>query len=122
MFRSTHNKGFQMKFTNELTISVQFGLGNYCESKTLQKSFEKDSSEIEKAFPEMGVPLVESSSAEIAIWDDKGTWFNFGYEDVKGWVSPNEVAMWIYITSTAEDIKHLKQIAIDSKLIEALKQ
>ena len=31
MLVSTLNKGFQLTFENGLTISVQFGSGNYCE-------------------------------------------------------------------------------------------
>ena len=69
---STFHNGFQMKFKNGYTISVQFGKGNYCHH-------------------EEGVAV----SAEIAIWDADGKWFNFEHDQVKGYCSPNEVAEWI---------------------------
>jgi len=31
-FRITHNKGFHITFPNGLTLSTQFGGGNYCEN------------------------------------------------------------------------------------------
>jgi len=69
---STFHNGFQMKFENGYTISIQFGKGNYCHH-------------------EEG----EAISAEIAIIDKDGQWYNFGSDHVKGYCTPNEVAEWI---------------------------
>ena len=33
MLKATQNKGFSLTFENNLTISVQFGYGNYCENR-----------------------------------------------------------------------------------------
>ena len=69
-----HN-GFQMKFENGWTISVQFGRGNYNDK--------------------------DNSTAEIAIWDGEGNWYDFpdDGQQVKGWVNADEVADWIHRVS-----------------------
>lgn len=89
MIKSTSNKGFQMTFENGWTISVQFGYGNYCENNHHPEgwNFSKQKE------------IVESKSAEIAIWDSEGTWYNFGGDTIKGWCSANEVSEWIYKVS-----------------------
>ena len=78
-------EGFSMTFSNELTISVQYGEGNYSTRN------EKD----------------EAISAEIAIWDNNGKWFDFGNDVVMGWVSPDEIADWINKVSKAKDINDI---------------
>jgi len=104
MFKSTRNKGFQMTFKNGITISVQFGFMNYCSRRN---DHPYDSSKFEE-MDEMRQLIVESNTAEIAIWDDKGKWFNFGSDTVKGWVNADEVARWITACSEARDLDHLK--------------
>ena len=99
-FTSNQNKGFTMTFQNGLTISVQFGTMNYCSRKNLTAPIQS----------EMKMSVVESTTAEIAIWDEAGTWFDFGYDTVEGHCDTNEVARWIGIVSNAENMKHLKTI------------
>ncbi len=106
-FCTNSNKGFTMRFNNEMVISVQWGTGNYCE----RRSFTTD------IMPEMKLRMVESITAEIAIWDNDGTWFSFGDDTVKGWVDANEVAKWIYLTASAIDLQHLKHMATNWKMI-----
>ena len=56
-FLSTMRKGFHMTFENGLSVSVQWGAGNYCDNhfpKDMDFSFSKDA---------------ESSTAEVAIFD-----------------------------------------------------
>jgi len=84
-FKSTNNKGFQMTFENGWTISVQFGWMNYCDNQNHPDGYQ---------FSEKN-DIVESSDAEIAIWDNNGQWYNFNYDTVKGYCSANEVAEWI---------------------------
>lgn len=103
MFKSTSNKGFQLTFENGLTISVQFGTGNYCHRNRIAPVGE-----------EMKQDIIESETAEIAIWDKTGQWYNFGSDEVKGWASPDEVAEWIHLVKEAHDIENLKEIAIGS--------
>lgn len=86
MFNSFNNKGFQIKFENGWTISVQFGYGNYCENKNHPDGWDFS----------MKQNVVISGDAEIAMWDKDGNWYDFGSDTVKGWCSPNEVAEWIY--------------------------
>ena len=112
MFKSTYNRGFQMTFKNGLTISVQFGTGNYCERRQV----------IAPIQGEMKMSIVESNSAEIAIWDKEGTWFSFGHDTVKGWVDADEVATWIILCTAATSLDDLKTRAISCEMIEVTEQ
>jgi hypothetical protein len=66
-------EGFTMTFANGYTISVQFGIGNYCSRNDENKA----------------------ASAEIAIWDKDRTWYDFGDDLVKGYCSPDEIVSWM---------------------------
>ncbi len=55
----THNKGFHITFENGWTVSVQFGVGNYCEN------YNNDV----KEFREIGKVGYASDTAEIWAWD-----------------------------------------------------
>jgi hypothetical protein len=99
MLKSTRNKGFQLTFENNLTISVQFGTENYCERKSMSRIDSTMRSN----------DIVESKDAEIAIWNEQGTWFDFGSDSVSGWLSANEVALWINKVSSATDINSISQ-------------
>lgn len=75
-------EGFTMTFANGYTISVQFGIGNYCSRNDADKAV----------------------SAEIAIWDKDKTWYDFGKDKtwydsgddlVKGYCSPDEIVSWM---------------------------
>lgn len=72
--------GFQITFENGNTISVQFGYGNYCDNRDESKS--------------------ESTTAEIAIWNKDGEWYDFGSDTVKGWCTPDEVGEFIQLAMT----------------------
>ena len=83
-FMSTMNKGFQMTFESGWTISVQWGRGNYCER--MNSSIDEDRKQM----------TVESTSAEIAIWNKDGEWYTFDNGDtVLGYLTADEVAEWI---------------------------
>lgn len=74
--------GFTMKFENGNTISVQFGDFNYCSNR--------DQGTKNKA-----------TSAEVAMWNSDGTWYDFGDETyIKGWCGADEVAKWIAFAAT----------------------
>ena len=108
-FGCTHNRGFHMTFNNGITISVQFGRGNYCERR--------DGSYDAYNKSDANTPIVVSKNAEIAIWHkDSDTWFTFDSRDwndqVKGWVSVQEVAEWISYIKHARDLNHLREMAI----------
>ena len=109
-FTSSGNKGFTMGFANGLVISVQWGSMNYCERKSLNAD----------PRAEMRQETVQSSTAEIAIWDVDGTWFNFGYDEVKGWCTADEVANWITVVSTVKDLTQLRNDAIMAGMIETV--
>ena len=88
MFKITRGTGFQMTFENGWTISVQFGYGNYCDNNRHPDGFDFGKN----------LNTVQSSDAEIAIWNSEGTWYNFGSDTVKGYCSADEVATWIEFT------------------------
>jgi len=103
MITATQNKGFQLTFENKLTISVQFGKGNYCSNKF-------DESEHNKR-----CRSYESVTAEIAIWDANNKDFYFegneakGGNLCKGWLNSDEVAKWIAKVQKAKDLKSLRK-------------
>lgn len=99
MLKITQAKGFQLTFENGLTISVQFGKGNYCENR----NFFVTGTDREKEY-------ISSKDAEIAIWNKEGNWYDFGSDTVNGWVNSNDVAKWIYAVSIAKDIEDIKKV------------
>lgn len=59
MFRSTVNRGFQMTFKNGVEISVQFGTGNYCSNRDINKPYGY----------ELGFETYDCDNAEVAIFN-----------------------------------------------------
>ena len=111
MISSNYNKGFTMTFKNGLTISVQFGRGNYCENR-----FSQDH--------KMNTPgTVSSNDAEIAIWDSDGVDFNFGSDEnqssVVGFMDSDEVSEWIQKVKSAESIKSLGNTKLTLEIIRS---
>lgn len=84
-FKLIPNKGFQLTFENGNTISVMFGVGNYCSNRNTLKITDG---------------YMVSDTAEIAIRDNEGRWHNFGYDSVKGYIDSNEVAQWVSFASS----------------------
>ena len=103
-FTSSHNKGFRMTFENGFSISVQWGVGNYCEKQ--------DSGEWNEATKH---DFWSSNSAEIAVFNKEGSMipitvntieFANGTEEsyndvVSGWLSTDTVAKCITIVQSA---------------------
>jgi len=112
MFKTNQNKGFTMTFKNGITISVQFGAGNYCERRNLTAPIQG----------EMQMNTVESKTAEIAIWDKEGTWFSFGHDTVKGWVEADEVATWIIFCTAATSLYDLRTRVIACEMIDEVEE
>ena len=87
-FVSTMRKGFHMTFPNGLTVSVQWGAGNYCDNhfpKNMDFTFSKDA---------------ESNTAEVAVINSRGEFIDpqqfFGYDinsdgAVAGYLDPSQV-------------------------------
>ncbi len=95
MFYITDGKGFQMKFANGWTASVQWGTGNYCDHYDMRYSSTANVEAGQKG----------STTAEIAAWDGNGEWHNFGNDTVKGWVSPDEVVAFLSMVSNFKESK-----------------
>ena len=91
MFASNRNKGFAMTFKNGWTISVQWGVGNYCDAGSAKAAKDYDEPTKRESWT--------SETAEIAIWDKDNNWYNFERDTVKGYCTPDEVAEWISIVA-----------------------
>jgi hypothetical protein len=101
MFKSV-NGGFQMTFANNLTISVMFRSGNYCEHRNARWEIAADN------IRENGHH--GSKDAEIAIWEEGGSnrWINIGYDQVSGWHTPDQVAFIIFAVQSAKNFDDLQ--------------
>ncbi|MFW5916671.1 MAG: hypothetical protein ACOCTM_04275 [Bacteroidota bacterium] len=76
------NKGFQIKFENEVCVSVQFGPGSYCEHY--------DALNYKNGFKEPKKKDVwESKDAEIAIWTESA-WITHEFAEQVEWAETYE--------------------------------
>ena len=90
-FVSTHNKGFQMTFENGFRISVQWGIGNYCQRKE-----DGDFDDPRKT------EFWESLSAEIAVFGKDREFITITNSDVvAGWLTTDKVAKCITVVQSA---------------------
>jgi hypothetical protein len=103
MFTITQNKGFHITFANDITISVQWGPGNYCGNQDMScKSLLTFHT---STITGVSHPVPPSSTAEIALWDKMGRWLTKRANralkrpaissDVIGDLPPDEVARFI---------------------------
>lgn len=101
MFKSV-NGGFQMTFANNLTVSVMFHSGNYCEHKDARWELAADNIRTNGSH--------SSEDAEIAIWEEGGEkrWINIEYDQVSGWHTPDQVAFIIFATQSAKNFDNLQ--------------
>lgn len=94
MFKITDGKGFHITFANGWTASVQWGVNNNCENNLV---FSHPTGlcihRWAKENPDAGAK--GSKTAEIMAWDKDGNWYNFGADQFKGYVTPNEVLMFL---------------------------
>jgi hypothetical protein len=86
MFRITGDSGFHMTFENGWTISVQFGIGYYCDNR----NYEMYTVEADRQAARDGCV-----NAEIAGFSPDGKMYDFDTDTVKGWVSADEVLTWM---------------------------
>ncbi len=105
MFKITSNKGFQITFENKITVSVQFGIGNYCDKK------DEGIMGSEKL-----LDIWEAKTAEVAVWDVNNTWLDIQGNQVKGWVNPSELIKLLSIIESSNSFDELQknQESIDS--------
>jgi hypothetical protein len=91
MLKDIQGKGFHLTFKNGLTISVQFGYGNYCDNR--MKSINNPIN--------LFSHKLSSQNAEIGIWDKEQNWITNTFIDcngdgVKGYLSADEIADLIF--------------------------
>ena len=94
MFNITDHKGFQLEMKNGWTVSVQWGVGNYC-----SRRWEDD------LFAPRKDDYWQSKTAEIAAWKRDGEtnreWYSFGEgEEVKGYCDVQEVIEFINMVAS----------------------
>ena len=95
-FRITGNRGFHITFPNGVTLSTQFGYGNYCGD--YPESMNQSIEDVMERKP------ASSNDVEVAIWDKERTWITDKYigedEQVIGFVSMKE---WLKIFDGARN-------------------
>lgn len=88
MFKITDGKGFHLTFANGLTLSVQFGRGNYCQNRNITSDEQ----------------FLSSKDAEIAIWNGEKYLTNQANKDIygvdlhtdeKGWISMTDFVKFV---------------------------
>lgn len=97
---SPTNQGFMLSFANGYTVSIRWGLFNYCDNRELDW----------RGMPNHDYPVSrESGTAEIAAMRPDGSWYVppqmadlFGPDTVAGHVTPDQVAQFIYLVSTVQ--------------------
>ena len=98
MFKSTNRKGFHITLPNKITISTQFGAGNYCENRYLSiiDTMNDDA---------------ECVNAELAIWTEDGTWITdkimekFGEDYGDQIWADIDIEKWLKILDICRDFK-----------------
>jgi hypothetical protein len=83
-FRITGSRGFHITFENGVTVSVQFGGGNYGDN------YDEPIGEEPKR------KILESATAEVAVWDKANNWILLEYSGdagggILGWQTPAQV-------------------------------
>ena len=85
-FRITDCKGFHITFKSGVTVSIQFGGGNYCQNHD-KLNLISHAGEVEDG--------IRSLDAEVAIWNNDGVWitkeFRDDGDDVIGYQTPEEI-------------------------------
>jgi len=110
--------GFQIDFENGWTISVQFGIGNYCSNRDGAGNPFKD-------IPD----FLDSKTAEIAAWRTDSTgrskgmsnkeWYKFEHgEQVDGWQTPAKVLAFMNLIARKPNVKNEVGV-IEGKIVMA---
>jgi len=107
--------GFHITFDNGNTVSVQWGYYNMC-SKRNDLPLAADDPSVEE---DMSTP---SPNAEIAAWDSKGQWYSFGDDDVRGWVTPEDIVSFMGFVSSKDLHQDVWELMVpDKRLVTAIK-
>ena len=89
----TGKKGFQISMSNGITVSVQFGPGNYCERRDEDFTAPKESDFWSSQTAEVAAFVTNSAEAMNRDWV-KVDGFNSG-DDVSGWQTADDVVEFI---------------------------
>ena len=98
-FKINQGKGFQITFDNGLTLSTQFGSGNYCDNQLGSTSDPLVAVQKHESY--------KSKTAEIAVMNGAGDWktretmilagLDEPCDDVVGWVSVADWAKLVWV-------------------------
>lgn len=83
MFSISENKGFQITLDNGYTVSVQFGVINYCDNKDIGVSITTDTT--------INDPVPDCKNAETALINSDGEFVNYLHQKVQGHMTPDMV-------------------------------
>ena len=88
MLKITFGRGFQLTFSNGVTVSVQFGPGNYCDNYNMDYRLDNN------------YKILESKDAEVAAWTKEKQLITRELipdcnDDVKGGLTADEVFEFI---------------------------
>ncbi len=96
-FAITGCKGFHIIFKNGVTVSVQFGGGNYCENYDEEIGGERNKKKL------------TSGDAEVAVWDKEGKWITPSDDGdmVIGYQTPADV---LRIMNWASELENVEEV------------
>jgi hypothetical protein len=107
MFSANSNKGFNLTFENNWTVSVQWGPRNYCDhyhSTTWPPTeVDLDGLILVDLDAPSKVEVWKATTAEVAAWNKDDIWHNFGDDEVKGYMSPKEVLEFMNMIASKEE-------------------
>ena len=96
--------GFNLKFTNGWTVSVQFGPFTHSANKHEDYAELIGGSHRRAGHVRMDVaPEVKCIDAEVAAWDQEERWYDFGDDTVRGYLSSDEVSDFIHKIRNLEE-------------------
>lgn len=105
-FTCCDNKGFQLTFANGVTVSVQFGAGNYCEARNiLRHDIPKMAGTWSSADAEVAAwgPVPGEKWLTSAIWEkNTGEKLN---DEVNGWMSTDQVLTFMQWCAAWDEVK-----------------
>jgi hypothetical protein len=91
MISITGKKGFQIAMSNGITVSVQFGPGNYCEMRKADFAAPEETNNWNSQTAEVAAFVTDSGNMDRHWVDVDG----FGGDDVSGWNDADRVAEFI---------------------------
>lgn len=100
-FVSTMRKGFYMTFENGLTVSVQWGAGNYCDNHFPEDNNFSCSKDAKSSDAEVAAVIYKGEFLDPCKFTNDPKVNSDGF--VSGFLTPEQVAEILYNASTMEE-------------------